>query len=120
MFLFNTGLKKTLEFPTLVHNVPCLHEESQAGVNITIHAQTVGFVSLHITDAQTEELYLEYSVGITRPPERIVDKVGSYKIHKTYFNIGWEIIPQTDITGIQNLLDWSLKKQVIHKHWLCF
>ena len=59
-----------------MYNIPCRYNEtSDAGVNVTINATMIGFVTLSVKDQQTQELYSEYFVGITRPPPQIQDKV---------------------------------------------
>ena len=74
-----TGSENNLDYPKTVRNIPCLHNgTSQLGSNVTINALIVGFVTLQVKDEVTEEVYLEYSVGITRPPPAIQDQVSSW------------------------------------------
>ncbi|XP_067942532.1 sodium-dependent organic anion transporter-like [Watersipora subatra] len=73
------GLSKNLRYPEVVANVPCLSNDStQSGSNATIAGKMLGFVTLQVEDDQTHELYLDYSVGITRPPPKLQDMVYIY------------------------------------------
>ncbi|XP_067942453.1 ileal sodium/bile acid cotransporter-like [Watersipora subatra] len=73
------GLERNLVFPSTIYNVSCLHNQtSTPGARGTIYAELIGFVTIEIKDLKTNDTYADYSVGITRPPEQIQDKVYLY------------------------------------------
>ncbi|XP_067942086.1 sodium-dependent organic anion transporter-like [Watersipora subatra] len=77
---FNSGSARNLHVSPFVDNVTC-HENSTAnGRSATISAHLLGIVKLSISDNQTAEHYLEYTIGVTRPSEGIPDRIYMYGI----------------------------------------
>ncbi|XP_067943392.1 ileal sodium/bile acid cotransporter-like [Watersipora subatra] len=75
------GKEHTISYPSTVWGVPCLtNTTSRFASNATIRGERLGFVTLELEDQETNEVYLEYSVGVTRPPPQIQDRIYIYGI----------------------------------------
>ncbi|XP_067943391.1 sodium-dependent organic anion transporter-like [Watersipora subatra] len=73
--ILTEGSERNLEYPETIEAVPCRENSTEAGVNETLAATMLGFVTIRFTDDETMEHYLDYSVGVTRPPFQITDQV---------------------------------------------
>lgn len=69
-----------LDFPRSVRNVTCVSKEQResnmtVGTPVDLTAKMVSFVQFNMTDLDTGQELLIYSVGVIRPPEQAKDKV---------------------------------------------
>ena len=58
-----------------MNSVPCVEDSTTTGVNFTITGLMIGFVTIGLKDAQTNEHLHDMDIGIIRPPEQIQDNV---------------------------------------------
>ncbi|XP_067943382.1 hepatic sodium/bile acid cotransporter-like [Watersipora subatra] len=70
------GHERTLDYPITVHGVPCLTNDTDVlGVNASISAKNLGFVTLTFQDEESHDFYRDYSLGVRRPPPKPQDTV---------------------------------------------
>ncbi|XP_067943383.1 sodium-dependent organic anion transporter-like [Watersipora subatra] len=75
------GHERTLDYPITVHGVPCLTNDTDVlGVNASIIAKNLGFVTLTFQDEESHDVYTDYSLGVRRSPPKPQDKVYIYGI----------------------------------------